>query len=532
MTILRCAVGALSVLAAVPVHAVELPRFGDVPLSDATESCLETHAVGAVLDAAREDRKAAFQMVAEGLMSLEPADRKKYFRYHDDEIWPTHAAQASYQGAVNFVPAGVLPSCYAVGMHWVREGHNISTTCAESKKECAALFSEQEQEMVKEALKEAKASRDDHRDAFFRYLLSHEEELESWRSPLPFLMKACNYPQQATAESRFIDGTDLLVARWSCLQVRAIITRTEVESFETGCDTSWTSVEGDAGKVIGSTFTDLGLTDRYREEQLETLLDRLTRMDPSAATCEADWAMNWRKSLVDLWREASQMKACYDKKLAVPDRAAICPELYDEQSMECMGGNAESCSLVAQMHFEGLGGLEVDVPVALSQYNKACNGEHAPGCEALKAQVATVDGWIEEKMAAASPEGWPPETAPNGDGQADAEPDAAGSTEGQGEPGPDGSEDAEPPVYEAPEGAEGAMKSAFGLIRTYGGSLGDDWTRAHARKLFDLAMVIQHGDMAEDVIGEWESLFDTAWLDEVTPKVSELVEAAASEAPQ
>ena len=305
---------------------VDAPGVGVVKMMHAMQTCLADEPVGDVTAASGNYRETAFQGIAAGLLAADPETRAAYWKYYDNADWPTRAIETTYLGEIPWVSPGVVGSCQATGLYFVRKGLEIAAACRDDKAECRELFFEGEQEVVKEALK----IKDDGvgQDKLFVYLASRQDELETWKDPRPFLEKACKYPETAMANGLFVDPSDLMAARWACLQQLVLITRSELAPFEMRCETPWADVSNDAKHVATDTSTDLGLNDPVLV-QPASLIRRLYRMDSSIQACPGDWASNFRRNMLPLWKASQAVRACTDERLPPGDRAHLCPQMAD-----------------------------------------------------------------------------------------------------------------------------------------------------------------------------------------------------------
>ncbi len=269
---------------------VDVPGVGNVSLKDASASCLSGTAMGDVVVARGNTRFPAFQVVAKGLAGTDTDTRTTYFKFNGSLDWPTNELQHLYvPKELPWVSIGVIGSCYAVGKHWVDIGVASAEKC--KAKSCKPA----------DISKEAKR----------------------------FLVRACQFPEQAAREGLFIDMNDLHAARWACLQQVVLLSHSDLTDFsETNkCETPWTDVSGDTEFVTIYKDSDLGLAEADLTNQLKSATDRLKKMDPNPGTCGSGWAANWRKKLVDHWIAAQRSSACSDEMLSSEERATLCPEL-------------------------------------------------------------------------------------------------------------------------------------------------------------------------------------------------------------
>ena len=281
-------------LIASPANAVDIlvdvPGVGNVPLKDASATCLSGRSVGGVAVAIGNTRFPVFQRVAQGLAGTSTETRTTYFKYNGSLDWPQDDLQHLYTPqTLPWVPIGVIGSCYAVGKHWIDVGVEAAQAC------------------------EPKGCKD----------------LEIPTDPRPFLVRACKFPETASKEGRFIDENGLLAARWSCLQQMVILQQTELKDFEdlNRCETPWTQIEGDVDHVTVYPASDLGLAETDRTNQLKSATDALKKMDPYPGTCGSGWAATWRKTLVDHWISSQRLTACTDERLSSDERGILCPEI-------------------------------------------------------------------------------------------------------------------------------------------------------------------------------------------------------------
>ena len=269
---------------------VDVPGVGNVPLKDASASCMAGTPVGEVTVAIGNTRFPAFQEVARGLASTDSATRTTYFKFNRSIDWPSSDLQHLYvPEELPWVPIGVIGSCYAVGRHWIAAG-------VERAKEC-----------------EPKGCK----------------SLQLQTDPRPFLVRACKFPEKAAREGLFIDKNGLMAARWACLQQVVILEQRELRDFTdvNRCETPWTDVSGDQDHVTVYPASNLGLAEADLTNQIKSATDGLKKMDPSPGTCGSGWAASWRKSLVDQWIASQQSSACKDERLSSEERAILCPEL-------------------------------------------------------------------------------------------------------------------------------------------------------------------------------------------------------------
>ncbi len=361
---------------------VVLPGLGPVPISDAIETCQAGQPAGAVMElvAKQPPRTSVFQAIAGRLLAQPPEERQSYWQYNFSIDWPTREIDVRYTPPGDAYPAGVIPACSAVGIWYTGRAMKIGHACATSKEDCRNALGDDDHDLAKAALKAA-GTGDGVRDPIV-LALNGVSGLATYRDPKPFLQAACDAPGAAMKQQRLIDGTDLLAARRACLQMLVAAKRTTLTPLGLPCPTPWSDVADDDPFVWVEPTTDAGLTDRYVQEQIDTLTDRLVRMDPSHATCEAPWAMVWRKETVKFWREGQMTRACADDALGLGDRAHLCPTLLEATSTSCDSGNRDACHRQAHMLAAGLQ-TEADVAGAADQFLSNCLAGHAPSCQVL-----------------------------------------------------------------------------------------------------------------------------------------------------
>lgn len=492
----------VALCAATPAHAVEVhvAGIGRVELDAAAEACLQASAAGSPTQA----RVPAFQAVARRLLEAGSGIRTSYFSYHSGLDWPTEQVEVSYVGDIVLTPPGRVAACTAVGQHWVREGLRIEAACADGKGSCKDAFPEAEWEIVKEALKVAKRADEGAADPFFQALEDAGEGIASWTSPLPFLEQACDASRQAAAGSRFLDEQDLRAARLGCMQQLVLIQQAHPPRLSRlTCDTPWRKSDGDAVQLVASPTTDLAITAKYVDDQLDVIYDRLERMNPWPAACGGDYAANWRKALVQVWRDSQLSRACSDETLDMEPRTKLCPSLLDDAEYACDDGDPAACLLLGRVRVEGFNrtpDLEAGLPFLL----KSCTPTHNPGCLALLAQEPVLTGWFDAHLQATAP-------LPQ-------------------EPLPDGAE----PQEQAPKLPAGALESfasARTLLETYGDAMGSEWTSTRAQALFDAAMSAWLPDLAQAVLDTWGEPLDPVWLAVARTRHAERVAALAAATP-
>lgn len=484
-----------SILLALPFGAyaqdafVVLPGLGPVTLGDAVATCQAGQPVGSVSDAAARapSREAAFQGVARALLGRSDADRKAYWKYSSSLDWPTRELDVRYLPDLEWVPAGVVPSCFAAGNWYAGVGLRTAAACQQGRSPCKEMWPDEDWARVKDV----PISRDppaDGRDPYFLALHALETPLTAYRNPQPFLAAACEAPGNAARQARLLDSNDLLAARRACLQQLVLVQRVRLSHLGLPCDTPWSAVVDDDPHVWTGSHSDLGLTDRYRSEQVDALRDRLLRMDPTAAACDAPWAVNWRKDLLSVWTDGQRTRACGDDALALPDRAALCPTLFTAQSEACEGGDAAACERMARMLRDGTL-TPADEVAATRRFLAACQGGATTACTELRAHAALISTFFHEALAAAQ-----------------------------------GGTDASTAEIAA------SLRNARAVLDSYGAHLDSGWTRTQASLLFEAALTAGDAEVADRVLADFARQLDAAWLQAAAPRHAELVARLQREA--
>lgn len=490
---------------------VVLPGLGPVTLQDATNTCVEGQPTGSVAEALTRSpaREPAFQAVARALLTQSEEDRKAYWRYNFGAVWPEKEIDATYVPTLDWVPAGVVPSCFAAGAWYAGVGLRTADACQGGRATCKDVWPPDDWDRVKDidVVKELPA---DGRDPFFLALHAFPEpRLISYVNPMPFLVAACDAPGTAARQSRLLDDNDLLAARRACLQQLVLVQRTRLADLALPCNTPWSAIAADDPHVWSGPHSDLGLTDRYRTEQIDTLRDRLQRMDPSIATCEAPWAANWRKEQLKVWREGQTARACGDENLSLPDRARFCPTLYESQAASCDGGDAAACGRVASLLVSGTQ-VAADERLGTQKHLTACTGGVAPSCAELRNHASIITGFVSASLDRAKPLEAP----------AEGEPAAPW-------PPPDALR-----VGKAilPGDAGKRLLEARGLIDSYGAHLDPAWLRGQASLLFDAAIVAGDAGVGEGVLKDFVKALDPEWAAAATLRHQELISRMQREA--
>jgi hypothetical protein len=492
----------LSVAHAVDAFVV-LPGLGPVTLADAAATCTDGHPVGSVAEAAARSvgRQAAFQAVGGALLARPEADRRAYWKHSGSPAWPERERDVTYTPALEWVPLGVVTSCFAVGTWYAGVGLRTANACQKGRGSCKDMWPEADWERVKD-IPVGKVTPEDARDPYFLALHALAEPLTAYRNPLPYLTAACDAPGNAARQARLIDVDDLLAARRACLQQYVLVQRTRLSHLGLPCDTPWSAVVDDEPQVWTGPYSDLGLTDRYRSEQVETLRDRLVRMDPNPGTCEAPWAVNWRKDLLSLWRDGQTARACADDALALADRAALCPSLHADQRAACDGGDLAACDRVARLTRAGTQ-TQADEAEAARLFLRACDGGVEAACPELTGHAAVITSFAIDALARAAP----------------LQPDAAAAHGGPWPP--PGSVRVGDAVIPADAGEH--LKTALGHVRAYAPHLDAAWARGQAVLVFDAALLAGDAGIADAVLADFGPRMDPAWLASATKRHGALV---------
>lgn len=483
---------------AAPDARVDVPGVGTVKLEHAMQSCLDGVPRGDVRVATGNHRDAAFQLVLQGVLRLEPEDRRAYFGAPEGDVWPAVDADVSVQPPLQWEPAGVVGACAAAGAWWVRRGLELAEVCPSSRAECLAAFAPEEQPVVKAALKAAKRKARHGRDPFFAALDAHDAEIEGWSSPRPYLQRACDAPQIAAGHGRFVDRDDLGAARRACLQLRLLVSDAEAPApLDLGCDTPWRDLSNDLEHLVAAPHTDLGARAVFLDEQVDTLDDRLRRMDPSPATCSAPWASVWRGGLARLWRDAQSKGACEDGWLRLADRAHLCPDLERVATEACEAGDTTSCGVAGALYLQGLG-VDADEPRGARLLAGACRAGDSRSCSELTDRVRALNRWVNQRLRSTDPA--VPGSRPTGSEQA---------------PTPPGT----------PSRAD--LDEVHAVLLDVEPHLDPEWARAQRERLFERAVEAGHAALARTTLDVLARNADEGWLDEARARVDGLPQEPA-----
>jgi len=483
-------------LAVAQTATVEVAGYGSVPLSDARATCVNGAGIGALAGNGEGPRRAA--VVEWGRLQLAEGPA-------EEGGWPRSERDLTYTDIeVNWVPRGVVTSCWAVGRHDVATGLNLRSLCDDDRAACRDAFAQAERDLVKDALR---AKVRDRHDAMF-VALSAIPDLATWQDPSKALERGCTWPQQAAAAGRFIDTDDLDAARASCLQLIELLTGTAAaEASAMPCAGGWSQIPTG---VAPTPETDLGVLSAVEiasttEVQLSMLRDKLTRMNP-AASCDAAalptdrralaaaFGATWSDDLVASYREAQIVRACSDGSLPLADRLELCPDLLDGSDASCHRGDHEACDVLAAMYLEGIG-VEADEASAFDVWQSSCNASHPPACEALKSRSDRIDDWFSSAVVAA--------------GVAAEAPDETRIDVDTEDP-----EDA--------NGTEDPFARANGILASFGSALGPEWVSERAKQLFTAAVAARREKEAGDIITLYGTTLGEAWKTEARTELGAL----------
>ncbi len=485
-------------LAVAQTATVEVPGYGSVPLSDARATCVNGAGIGTLAGKGEGPRRAAVVEWGHLQLAAGPAE---------EGAWPQSERDLTYTDIeINWVPRGVVTSCWAVGRHDVATGLELRSLCDDDRAACRDAFGEAERDLVKDALR---AKVKDRHDTMF-VALSGIPDLATWQDPSKALERGCTWPQQAAAAGRFIDTDDLDAARASCLQLIELLTGTvEAEASALPCAGSWSQVPID---VAPAPHTDLGVLSAVeiassKEVQLSMLRDKLMRMNPAAGGCDpavlptdrralaAAFGATWNRGLVASYREAQIVRACSDDELPLADRLELCPDLRDGSNASCHRGDHEACDVLASMYIDGVG-VEADEAAAFDVWQSSCNASHPPACEALKSRSDRIDDWFSSAIAASGAVVDAPIEDADDDG-ADIDADDAGLT-------------------------EDSFARANGILASFGSALGPEWVSARAKQLFAAAIAAERQEEAGDIITLYGATLGEAWKTEASTELGAL----------
>jgi len=451
---------------------VQVNGVGEISVTQATVACLQTQALEP-----DGPRTPVFQSVAKGMLGRSAEERVAYFRTKPGQPWPTDGLEVNQSPEFPWHPAGAIPACTALGVHWLEAGAALYGACKEKKSLCKAKSDKDEFEVVWDLVKQIELDETAGPDALFVGLRRVQPPMKTWRDPMTYLLKACEGPQQAADKGHALDTNDLADARRACLQLISLAEEappTRVDVLE--CNTPWADTSAVAPSLVQVKETSVGMKVRMGEGKRTEIRRRLAAMDPSPGVCKATgWAEVWRGDLMKAWRKGIADVACPDEGMPLDTRALLCPRLALDKRTKCAMGESAGCMMVAKMLIEGVR-VEVDLPAGVELYEKACKLSEQAGCNGVRTRAADIVTWFGQALEGARP--LPPEPPP----VVEEDPE---------NPAPEPKKKDEEELEESPKMPEtyaDSMEKARGFIDLYSGTIGQPWATPLVQRLVQAAV--------------------------------------------
>jgi hypothetical protein len=350
---------------------VRVQGVGEVTLDDAVSSCLAGEPRGAFPEEPGPSGP-VFPDVVRPLLDMDERDRTLWFGRHRDAAgWPHHPADVNYEPNLPAAPPYVAAACQAASRHVMGEVAAVSVACRRGRDDCEVAVDVD----AKELKIATKLALRDERDQAWQQSGSdpwavHLAGFVTYGTELGgMLVRGCQWPGRMARQGLFVTETEVLAARATCLQGLALLGATP-DVLRLPCHTGWENVafgEWDAVRPTGQTDAGFGrhLYDAANgagmggqpwapRDGVKNIERTLSRMDPSPGVCkDADWSVDYKRELVDVWRNQQMQQACDDNGLALGDRAHLCPGLSDQLVRACRKGDALACSQAGDVFQQG-----------------------------------------------------------------------------------------------------------------------------------------------------------------------------------